>query len=423
MSERVCLIHYHEIGLKGRNRSVFERRLQSNLEAALVGMPVGRVERMQSRLVVRVFEPDRMREVAERIALIPGVSGVSLAYKTTQQPEEMEQVALTALEAARPFTTFRVAGRRANTQYAEPSLEMNRRIGAYLQAKTGAGVDLSSPDATVVVNVTQGDTYISSVTISGPGGLPVGTASRVMALLSAGIDSPVACWRIMRRGAVVVGIHFSGRPQTNDYSERLVYEIGSVLEQTGGLGRIYVVPFGDLQKEVSLAVPPDLRVLMYRRLMIRVAEAVARFEQAKALVTGESLGQVASQTLENIAAVDEAARLPVLRPLIGNDKLEIIGEARAIGTYGLSTQEHADCCTLFMPRNPETHAKMHAVLEAWSQLDVDRMVADALSGLSWRDFNCPAYRAPKHWRTPEGESGWSRAQLESSDDGGVDAGR
>ena len=198
----------------------------------------------------------------------------------------------------------------------------------------------------------------------GVGGLPVGTAGKVVSLLSAGIDSPVATWRMMRRGAVVVGVHFSGRPQTNDRSERLVAEIGAALERSGGLGRIYVVPFGDLQKEIALAVPPDLRVLLYRRLMIRVAEAIARVERAKALVTGESLGQVASQTLDNIAAVDEAATLPVLRPLIGSDKLEIIAEARTLGTYELSTQEHADCCTLFMPRNPETHAKLPAVLEA-----------------------------------------------------------
>lgn len=403
MPERVCLVHYHEIGLKGRNRSVFERRLQDNLEAALAGLPTGRVERLASRLAVRVHEPERAREIAERIASIPGVAGVSIAYRISQTPEEMEATALLALGEVGPFGTFKVDARRSNTEYAEPSLEINRRIGAFLQDATGAGVDLSAPDVTVSVVVTQAETYVSTTRVRGVGGLPVGTAGRVVSLLSAGIDSPVATWRMMRRGAVVVGLHFSGRPQTNDESERLVAEIGSVLEQARGLGRIYTVPFGDLQKEVSLAVPPDLRVLMYRRLMLKVGEAVARVERARALVTGESLGQVASQTLENIAAVDEAARLPVLRPLIGNDKLEIIGEARTIGTLDLSTQDHTDCCTLFMPRNPETHAKMPAVLEAWSVLDVERMVADALASITWRDYSCPSYRAPKQWRTAPGE--------------------
>ncbi len=185
---------------------------------------------------------------------------------------------------------------------------------------------------------------------------------------------------MIRRGAVLVGVHFSGRPQTNDASERLVVEIGNVLERTGGLGRIYLVPFGDLQREISLNTPPDLRVLLYRRLMIRVAEQVAAAENAKALVTGESLGQVASQTLDNIRVVDEVATLPVLRPLVGSDKTEIIGDARRIGTYEPSTQDHVDCCTLFMPRTPETHARLQPVLDAEAVLDVPRMVADALSG-------------------------------------------
>lgn len=409
MFERVCLVHYHEIGLKGRNRPVFERRLQANLDSALVGHPVARVKRIASRLAVAVAAPDCVREVGERIAEIPGVNSVSLAYRTSREPHDMEEVALTALREAGTFATFAVEARRSNTDYAERSLDINRRIGAFLQAQTGAEVDLGDPDATVSVIVTQGDTYISCARIQGVGGLPVGSSGRVIALLSAGIDSPVATWRMMRRGAVVAAVHFSGRPATNDLSVRLVAEIGAVLQRTGGLGRIYVVPFGQLQREVSLAVPPDLRVLMYRRLMIEVAEAIAAVERAKALVTGESLGQVASQTLENIAAVDEAATLPVLRPLIGSDKLEIMSEARRLGTFELSTQEHSDCCTLFMPRNPETHAKLPAVLAAWERLDVERMVADALASLEWLDFACPAYRPPRTWPTPGGQPGSSAA--------------
>ncbi|MGE5434037.1 MAG: tRNA 4-thiouridine(8) synthase ThiI, partial [Candidatus Doudnabacteria bacterium] len=200
-------------------------------------------------------------------------------------------------------------------------------------------------------------------------------------------------------GAVAVGVHFSGRPQTNDLSEHLVAEIGEILSATGGVGRIYLVPFGDLQKEIALSCPPDLRVLLYRRLMIRVAERIARAERAKALVTGESLGQVASQTLDNIMVVDEAATLPVLRPLIGNDKLEIIGEAKRLHTYEISTQDHTDCCTLFMPRTPETHARLSAVLEAWDQLPHERMVEDAIAAMTWIDFVARNYRPPREWPT------------------------
>ncbi|HET6351864.1 MAG TPA: tRNA uracil 4-sulfurtransferase ThiI [Coriobacteriia bacterium] len=412
MSERVCLVHYHEIGLKGRNRSAFERRLQSNLDAALVGLPAGRVERIASRQFVRVKDETRALDIAKAIARVPGVAGVSLAYRISQDPAEQERIALQALKEAGPGRSFKVDARRSNTEFSERSLDINVRIGEVLRLGTDLAVDLTHPDITVSVVVTQNSTYISTVRVPGVGGLPVGTASRVISLLSAGIDSPVATWRMMRRGAVCVGVHFSGRPQTSDASERLVAEIGSVLEGTGGLGRVYMVAFGDLQKEISLAVPPDLRVLIYRRLMLKVAERIARIERAKALVTGESLGQVASQTLENIAAVDEVAKLPVLRPLIGNDKVEIIAEARAIGTFELSTQDHTDCCTLFMPRNPETHAKMHAVLDAWAMIDADRMVEDAIAGMSWLDFRCTSYRPPKPWPTPAGMVGYSVARYE-----------
>ena len=256
----------------------------------------------------------------------------------------------------------------------------------------------------VRVDVVQGDVYVWSHRVQGVGGLPVGMSGILVSLLSAGIDSPVATWRMIRRGAVAVGVHFSGRPHTNNLSEHIVAEIGETLSLTGGLGRIYIVPFGDLQKEIALSCPPDLRVLLYRRLMIRVGERIARSERAKALVTGESLGQVASQTLENIRAIDEAATLPVLRPLVGNDKLEIIADAQRIGTYESSIQEHADCCTLFMPRTPETHARLSAVLKAWDALPHERMVCDAISGMSWVDFASNSYRPPKEWPTLQAES-------------------
>jgi len=411
MCQRVCLVAYNEIGLKGRNRSVFERRLQTNLDSALATYPVGRTERIASRLAVPVTDDSRADEVADRIASIPGVGTVAICYRVTQDPRVIEETALRALSEAGPARTFKVEAKRSNTDYAEGSLEINRRVGAYLCAHSEVRVDLSNPDVTIGVTVTKGDAYIFSRRIPGAGGLPVGTAGTVVSLLSSGIDSPVATWRLMRRGAVIVGVHFSGRPQVSDMSERIVGEIGDVLTLSGGIGRIYVVPFGDLQKEISLASPPDLRVLLYRRLMIKVSEAIARVERGRALVTGESLGQVASQTLENIAAVDEAATLPVLRPLIGSDKLEIISDARRIGTYELSIQAAEDCCTLFMPRNPETHARLSDVLAAWDALPVDRMIADALDSLEWIDYRCPAYRPPRQLPTPAGESGSSAARV------------
>jgi len=405
--ERVCLVHYNEIGLKGRNRSQFERRLRENIGAALAGMAAGRIERLASRIAVRVTDPEQTDRVACRIAEIPGVASVSPAYRIPRDPVAMEETALVALRSAGSFATFRVEAHRSNTDFVECSMDINRRIGAVLQRESGATVNLSSPDVTVRIEVVQGSVYVSSAVIQGVGGLPVGSSGSVVALLSAGIDSPVASWRIMRRGATVIGVHFSGRPQTSDQSERLVGELAAVLERSGGLARVYVVPFGELQREIALASPPDLRVILYRRLMMRVAERIAVVERARALVTGESLGQVASQTLENIAAVDEAVTLPVLRPLIGSDKLEIIAVARRLGTYEISTTAHEDCCTLFMPRTPETHARLSTVLEAWGALEHERMVQDALAGLEWLDYGGRGYRPPSRWPTAAGSSGGS----------------
>ncbi|NTU70889.1 MAG: tRNA 4-thiouridine(8) synthase ThiI [Coriobacteriia bacterium] len=399
MFERVCLVHHAEIGLKGRNRAQFERRLRDNLEAALVGFPVGRAEKLPSRVCFAVKDPARVFDVAERIAQIPGVAFVSPAFRTHRDPDEFLPAALEALREAGPFTTFAVDSRRSNTDYAVPSMETNRVVGAFLCEHAGARVNLKHPDVRVRVDVVQGAVYVSSRRIGGVGGLPVGMSGRVVSLLSAGIDSPVATWRVIRRGAVAVGVHFSGVPHTNDLSQRLVAELADVLETTGGLGRVYVVPFGELQREISLACPPDLRVLLYRRLMFVVAERIAEAERASALVTGESLGQVASQTLANIRAVDDVATFPVLRPLIGNDKLEIMEQARELGTYDISIQEHDDCCTLYMPRTPETHARLSAVRDAWAALPHERMVDDALASMSWLDYRARGYRPPSRWPT------------------------
>lgn len=395
MYERVCLASSHEIGLKGRNRSVFERRLQSNLDAALVGMPVERVERLSSRLAVRVLVPEAAPEVAERIAAVPGVNVVSAGVRVPADIAAIQDAALDVLLQSGPFGTFALDSHRSNTEFPLGSQEINRVVGAHLQMRTGADVDLSEPDVRVSITVVHRDAYVSSSRLKGVGGLPVGTAGTVVSLLSSGIDSPVATWRMIRRGAVAIAVHFSGRPQVSAESERLVASIGDVLERSGGLARIYIVPFGDIQREVSLSSPPDLRVLMYRRLMMRVAERIARSEGAKAIVTGESLGQVASQTLANITATDDAATVPVFRPLIGSDKLEIMADARRLGTYELSIQDAPDCCTLFMPRTPETQAKMPVIRAAWDAMPHERMVDDALGSLEWLDYACPAYRPPK----------------------------
>lgn len=391
MFERVALVHYHEIGLKGNNRSTFENRLRLNIDSALEPLGGGGAYRVASRLAVPMPGERDAGELLARIAGLPGVSYLGDALVTAREMADIERAALLQLRNALEGT-FAVESRRSNTDFPVSSHEINVAVGAYLCEHTGRKVDLGSPDATVRIEVVQGSVYVYTHRVDGVGGLPVGTSGKVVALLSAGIDSPVAAWRMMKRGAVVVGLHFSGEPHTNDLSARLAVEIGHALEPHEGLGRIYIARFGEIQREISLEAPPALRVLLYRRLMLRIADAVAKREGARALVTGESLGQVASQTLENIAAVDPAAAMPVLRPLIGMDKNEIIAEARTLGTFEVSSRPHDDCCTLFMPRLPETKARIDQIEAAEAGLDVARMVEQALDSLTFEDFRCGAYR-------------------------------
>ena len=399
LHQRICLVHYHEIGLKGHNRKSFELRLQKNIEALVGAFPVVTIHRIAGRLCIFLREGcdlETSLRVAETVKNVPGVARVSCGFKCERVLETMFSVATSALRECEPFVTFKVAARRNHTDFPTNSPTMNQLIGAALcDAFPEKNVRMKEPDVTVSVEVVQNATYIYAYSERGIGGLPVGSSGRVVALLSSGIDSPVALWKMARRGAVCIGVHFSGRPQTSDTSEFLVDDIAHVLERTGCIARVYVVPLGDYQKKIALDAPPSLRVILYRRLMFRVAQRLAQQEHAGALVTGESLGQVASQTLENIQAVDAISTLPVFRPLIGTDKLDIITEAQRLGTFEISSQDAPDCCTLFMPRNPETHAKLAAVEEAEALFPLEQWVDELVSSAEVHDYACPAYKRRK----------------------------
>ena len=401
MADRLCLVHYHEIGLKGKNRSTFENQLVTNLHRALRGFPVANIARISGYVVVEAKDGRATREMADAVSRVPGVARVSLAYKCGLDEAEFISAAIDALGEYGDFSSFKVHARRSSTTYPRHTIEMNQLVGSALcEAFPDKKVDVHTPDATVVVHVVQGSTYVYAASEVGVGGLPVGTAGKVVTLLSSGFDSPVATWMVGRRGATCIPVHFSGRPMTSDTSEWLCQDIVEALAPSGIVGRLYVVPFGERQREISLAVPQSLRIIMYRRVMFGVSERIAAIEGAKAIVTGESLGQVASQTLDNIAAVNEVVSLPVLRPLIGSDKQEIIRRAQSIGTYDISCQTAPDCCTLFMPRRPETHARIREVHEAWETFDHEAMIEDLVASMEYRDFSqCPSYRPPKQLPT------------------------
>lgn len=396
MASRVCLVHYHEIGLKGKNRAHFERILMDNLKAALAAFSVSTIVRISGHILVTFSETGQAEEAFDHMLRVPGVARVSLAFHTNRESSEYCGAAVKALSEFGEFQTFKVAARRSNTDYPLTSIDLNRQVGEVLcEAFPDKKVQMHDPDATVHVLVVQGSVYVYAKSERGCGGLPQGSAGKVITLLSSGIDSPVSTWMLARRGAVPVPVHFSGRPQTADTSEYLVQDIVRALGPEVQIGRVYVVPFGDCQREISIACPNALRVIMYRRIMYAVAERIAQIEGAKAIVTGESLGQVASQTLENIMAVNEVVDMPVFRPLIGSDKQEIIERAQSIGTFDISTQTAPDCCTLFMPKRPETHARLDAVHEAWEMFDHEAMIEYLVKNVEYIDFKTSCYRRPK----------------------------
>jgi tRNA uracil 4-sulfurtransferase len=370
------IVHYHEIGLKGRNRGSFERRLVQNLTSALEGCSHQGVENLTGRLLVSTDGP-ASDALCERIARTFGVAFFAPVAVTKAEMGALEDAALELL-APMSFETFAIAARRATKDLPLTSRQINVELGAAVEKATGASVDLSNPDATVHVEVVGGRAFVYVDRRQGPGGLPVGTAGKVVSLLSGGIDSPVATYRICKRGAKAILCHFHSAPFTDRSSERKARELASMIAGFQGRTTLHLVPLGEAQQQIVVTAPPELRVVLYRRLMMRIATRVAQREGAKALVTGDSLGQVASQTLENLACTDDAAPLPVLRPLVGTDKQEIVDEAKAIGTYETSILPFEDCCSLFVPPSPATRATVGACRKAEEGLDIDNLVEACL---------------------------------------------
>lgn len=384
----VAVVHYHEISLKRGNRPLFLWRLRQNLERAVAGCGVTEVRRLPGRLVL-VLRPDAdAAPLRERLGTVFGVAYFALGLSVPATLEAVEDATFRLLEGRR-FESFRISARRTFKVFPMSSAEVNRALGAAVLARFPTRVDLEHPALTVHVELLPREALVYVDRVPGPGGLPVGVSGRVVALLSGGIDSPVAAWRLQRRGCEVEFVHFHSAPYLSDASQRKARALVGVLVRHQFHARLWLVPFGEVQREVVLAVPPPLRVVIYRRLMARIAEAVAGRVGALALVTGESVGQVASQTLENLARVNEVVALPILRPLIGMDKEEIVREARALGTYEISIEPDQDCCSLFVPPHPETHARAESVARAEARLEVPRLVERALADAVTETFDFP----------------------------------
>lgn len=382
------IVHYSEISLKRGNRPLFLRHLVQNLERATRDLGPLRVRQLSGRILLDLEDNERPDAVLDRVSRVCGVASAALAYRVPSAVEAMKTAVEATLEGRR-FASFRISARRAFKTYPLTSVELNRELGAFVVGRTGARVDLQHGELEIHVEVLPAETFVYADRTPGPGGLPVGTAGTVAALLSGGIDSPVAAWRMIKRGCRVIFVHFHSVPYLPATSQEKARALVARLSEWQYRSQLFMVPLGEIQREVVLSVPPPLRVVVYRRLMVRIAEVLGRQSGALALTTGESLGQVASQTLTNIARIDEVARLPILRPLIGMDKLEITAEAQRLGTFEISIEPDADCCTLFVPRHPATRVGAEEVVRAESRLDMARLVADGCAGARFESYDFP----------------------------------
>ncbi|MEK6583247.1 MAG: tRNA uracil 4-sulfurtransferase ThiI [Nitrospirota bacterium] len=374
------IAHYQEIVLKGKNRHIFVKKLIENIKYATAGLGVKHIRHKDGRIILDLSAGARESIISDRLTKTFGIANLVLTHRISNDVNVFKEEILQHIKG-RKFNSFRVSTKRGYKGYPLTSMDIDRIVGAHIKESTGAKVNLTNPELTIFIQILTGETYFYVDKVQGPGGLPVGTGGTVVCLLSGGIDSPVAAYRIMRRGCSVVFVHFHSYPYLSKTSQEKVQDLTEILNQYQQPVKTYLLPFGEIQKEIVLSVPPKYRVVIYRRMMLRIAERIAGETGALALITGDSLGQVASQTLENITTTEDAATLPVLRPLIGMDKGEIIDQAIRIGTYDISIIPDQDCCQLFIPKNPAVRTIIREIERVEKKLDVERLISMALNNV------------------------------------------
>lgn len=378
------IIHYGEIALKGRNREYFEKKLLDNIRERLSFFAPAALlsaKKISGAILLELSsEGERECEkVQKALEHVPGIVNFAFASRFGQDLEELKE-GVEKFFSDGHFETFRITTRRSDKRFPLTSEELNRQLGAHIFHKFSGRkkVLLKGAERECHVELVNGEAFIFAQKLNGPGGMPTGTSGTVLALISGGFDSPVAAWHLIRRGTTAIFVHFHSMPFTSRSSIEKVESLVQKLASFQGPSRLYLVPLAAAQKEITVKCPDKLKIIIQRRLMLRIAEEIASQEKALALVTGDSLAQVASQTLENIFATNEAASLPIFRPLIGLDKEDIMRQAQKIETYDISKLPHDDCCTRLMPQKPETKAKISEVLLAEKSLDIKMLTQNAL---------------------------------------------
>lgn len=382
MKYRYIVCHYDEIALKGDNRKMYERVLIRNISKKLtISLPESTfaVKRRSGRILI-YFNQDiqDIKKAENALKTIFGIAHFAFVVSVPQTMEAIKEASLLFLKNAQ-VSTFRVTAKRSQKNFPLTSPEIQREVGEFLLDNTDTTVDLHHPEFTCNVNVVDNEVLIYGQKIDGSRGLPTSTSGHALCSFSGGIDSPVAAYYMMKRGMTLSAIHFHVYPFTSQASIEKVRSLVSVLTAYQPKINLHLVAFADIQTEIVSSCPAKLRIILYRRMMLRIAEAVAKQAKMKALITGEALSQVSSQTIENITATNEAVDILIMRPLIGFDKIEIVKKAQEIGTYDISILPHEDACTRFTPEHPETHAKLHEVQEAEKALDIQKLIEQAIS--------------------------------------------
>jgi len=391
MNAPAIVVHYHELWLKGRNRRFFLGKLHTGLRRVLGGIPVDRIEQPGDRYLIRLGTDAPLQEAIERVQRVFGIAYYAVARPVERDLDALCRAAWAEIEPLR-FANFAVRARRSDKTFPHSTMQIESAVGRFLLEKLReqgrqVRVQLRDPGLTCHIEVTPGPLLVYARKIPGLGGLPANTAGRITCLLSGGYDSAVAAYQMMKRGAHLSFVHFYGTgARPGESSLHVASGLARVLTRYQFSAKLYRVPFEEIQREIVRYAPEGFRVLLYRRMMLRITELFARRGRALALVTGDSLGQVASQTLRNLAAVDAAATMPVFRPLIGTDKMEILETARRIGTYDISSEPFHDCCPVFLPRSPELSAKPEELDEAEATLDVPSLIAQGIRGATVEKF-------------------------------------
>lgn len=377
------LVRYGELTLKSGNRNTFINQLKSNIKYALIPLTGYKVNANRDRMYVEITEDADVEEIMKRISKVFGVHSVSPVVKVEKN---IDQIKSSAVKLARdidaPGVTFKVDAKRSDKGFPYDTFALQQELGGEILSNIEhLTVDVKNPDYKLLVEIRSDAAYLYSRVIKGAGGLPVGTGGKTLLMLSGGIDSPVAGIEVMKRGVTIEAIHFHSPPFTSEEAKQKVIDLTRIMAETTGEIKLHLVPFTDIQKMIHKKVPENLTMTSTRRMMLKIADKFARQIDAKALVNGENLGQVASQTLGSMYAINAVTNLPTLRPLLTLDKDEIIIKAKEIGTFDTSIQPFEDCCTIFTPKNPKTNPRLDKVESFEAGTDFDAMIEEAVANI------------------------------------------